>query len=414
METSPPLIRTRLSAMMFLEFFLWASWYVPIGGYMGATLGFTGSQIGWIYATTAIGAMISPIFIGFIADRLFATERVLGVLHLIGAACLFAASQQTEFVPMMSLLVINALCFMPTIALCNSLAFRNIDDPDKFSLVAVFGTIAWILSGLIVDFLLGGAERPGFFFLAGGAGIAMGLYCFTLPHTPPKKAEAGGDVLGLSALKLLGEPSFLVFALCAFLISIPLSFYFALGNLFLVESNYPKPTALQTLSQVSEIFVMLIMPLFIARIGLKYVLVIGMAAWAIRYVLFATLSFPLVVGGLLVHGFCYCFVFVAGFIYADRRAPKALSASAQSFLAFLTWGVGMFIGTKLAGYTSEAYTIAETGAHHWPSIWYWPAGLAAVVTLLFLIGGRDVPKEQAEKDVLGPETAEQDAAMDAM
>jgi len=391
MEPKHPMIRVRLSTMMFLEFFLWASWYVPIGGYMGKALGFTGPQIGWIYATTAIGAMISPIFIGFVADRLFATERVLGVLHLVGAGCLFAASQQTEFIPMMALLVVNALCFMPTIALCNSLAFRNIDDPDKFSLVAVFGTIAWILSGLTVDFVLGGAEQNGFFFLAGGGAVLMGLYCFTLPHTPPKKAEAGGDVLGLGALKLLGEPSFLVFALCAFLISIPLSFYFTLGNFFLVESEYPKPTALQTLSQVSEIFVMLIMPLFIARIGLKYVLVIGMAAWALRYVFFATGNFPLVVAGLLVHGFCYCFVFVAGFIYADRRAPKELSASAQSFLAFLTWGVGMFIGTKLAGYTSELYTTAE-GVHQWAPIWYWPAGLAAVVTLLFLVGGRDVQK----------------------
>jgi nucleoside transporter len=296
--------------------------------------------------------------------------------------------------------MIHALSFMPTLALANSISFRNIDDPDKFSRIAVFGTIGWICSGLIVGFILGGTEK-WFFYLAGGAEIVLAVYCLSLPHTPPKGAEAGGDVLGLGALTLLKQPSFLVFALCAFLISIPLTFYFQWANAFLVETERPRPTALMTLSQFSEIFVMLIMPLFIARIGLKWVLVVGMAAWAIRYVLFATLSLPLIILGLLVHGFCYCFVFVAGFIYVEKEAPPGLSASAQSFLAFIMWGVGMFVGTQLAGMAGDTYTIAETGLHNWPPIWYWPAGLAAVVTVMFVFGGKEPKGGQAatEADV---------------
>jgi len=365
MNASQPLIRTRLSGMMFLQFLLWASWYVPIGGYMNGKLGFSGAQMGWIYATTALGAMISPMLVGVIADRFFATERVLAVLHLVGGLCLLWSSQQTSFAPLMALLLVNAICFMPTLALVNSLSFRNIDDPDRFSRIAVWGTVGWIVSGLMVDFVLGGATSNKFFFLAGGGGIAMAVYSLTLPHTPPKgRAEASEDPLGLRALALLKDPSFLVFAVCALLISIPLTFHFTWTNAFLGETDRPKPTALMTLCQCSEIVVMIVMPWFIGRIGLKNVLVVGMAAWAVRYVCFATLSFPLILLGLLVHGFCYCFVFVASFIYVSKKAPAEMSASAQSLVALLMWGIGMFFGTQLSGFTGGQYpppvTIAAT------------------------------------------------------
>lgn len=400
MASGIPLIRTRLSIMMFFEFLLWSAWYVPIGGYMNSVLGFTGPQIGWIYATTAIGAILSPMFVGYIADRLFATERVLAVLHWIGAVCLFLASQQTQFPGMMTLLVINALAFMPTIGLANSLSFRNIDNPDMFSRIAVWGTIGWITSGLTVDFLLGGSATPAFFYLAAGTSLVMGLYCWTLPHTPPKGAESAdmSETLGLGALKLLKDPSFLVFAICAFLISIPLSFYFTWCNAFLVETNRPYPTALMTLSQFSEILVMIIMPWFIVRFGLKTVLVIGMAAWAVRYALFATLSFPLVVVGLLVHGFCYCFVFVAAFIYVNKKAPPEISASAQSLVALLMWGLGMLVGTQAAGWVGAHYAEVVDGVvqHQWQPIWLWPGALAALVCVLFLAGGRDAKSAPAE------------------
>jgi nucleoside transporter len=400
MASGIPLIRTRLSIMMFFEFLLWSSWYVPIGGYMNSVLGFTGPQIGWIYATTAIGAIISPMFIGYIADRLFATERVLAVLHLLGAVCLFLASRQTEFPGLMTILVINAVLFMPTIALANSLSFRNIDNPDMFSRIAVWGTIGWITSGLTIDFLLGGSGTPAFFYLASGSSLLMGLYCWTLPHTPPKGAESAdmSESMGLGALKLLKDPSFLVFAICAFLISIPLTFYFTWCNAFLVETERPYPTALMTLSQFSEIVVMIVMPWFIIRFGLKTVLVIGMAAWVVRYLLFATLSFPLVIVGLLLHGFCYCFVFVASFIYASKKAPAEISASAQSLVSLLMWGLGMLVGTQIAGWVGDHYTevVGDVVLHQWQPIWLWPAALAAVVFLLFLLGGRDVKQATTE------------------
>ncbi len=355
-QPKPAFIRVRLSAMMFIQFFLWASWYVPLGGYANSVLKLTGGEIGWLYATTAIAAMVSPLFVGFVADRLFATERILAALHVAGAVCLFLAAQQTGFAGLMTLLVINALCFMPTLALANSLAFRNIDNRDKFSHVMVWGTIGWICSGLTVDFILGGTGKA-IFYLAGGGAAAMAIYSLVgLPHTPPKgKEAAGGDVLGLGALKLMKDPVFLIFAACVFLISIPLSFYFTWCNAFLVETDRPNPTALQTLCQFSEILVMIIMPWFITRIGLKYILVIGMAAWAVRYVCFSSMLFPLIVFGLLVHGFCYCFVFIASFIFTDKKAPQGMSASAQSLVAFIIWGVGMFFGTQIAGVTAAKY-----------------------------------------------------------
>jgi nucleoside transporter len=283
MDSQPSYLRTRLSAMMFLEFFLWASWYIPVGGYMNAALGFSGYQISWIYATTALGAMISPLFVGYVADRFFPTEWALGLLHLVGAICLFFSAWQQSFGLLMTFLVINALCFMPTLALVNSLAFRNIDDPDKFPRIAMFGTIGWIVALVLAEFVFGGAKTGWFFYLAAGGALAMGLYSFFLPHTPPKGAEeAGGDVLGLQALKLLKEPSFLVFTVSVFLISIPLTLFFQWHVAFLIETDRPAPVALSALCQCSEVFVMLVMPWFITRIGLKRILVIGMGAWVVR------------------------------------------------------------------------------------------------------------------------------------
>jgi nucleoside transporter len=368
MEGGQSNVRSRLSAMMFLEFFIWASWYVPMGGYITNTLKFSGGQIGWLFATTALGAIIAPLFVGYVADRLFATERVLCVLHLVGGVCLILAAMATSFWLLMTLLMINTLCFMPTLALANSLAFRNIDDPDKFPRIALFGTIGWIVSGWIVGFLLG-ETREWFFYLAGVVGILMGGYSLTLPHTPPKgREEAGGDVFGFGAVRLLRESSFLIFVVSAFLIAIPATFYFVCCNAMLVETDRPVPTALMTLGQLTEIAVMFSMPWFIARFGLRRILALGMLAWMVRYLLFGTLSFPLILLGLLVHGFAYCFVFVGAYIYVDKRAPRDLRASAQSFIAFLMLGVGMFLGSKLGGYTMGGYPQTVPGIADTPSM----------------------------------------------
>lgn len=401
----PPvaLIRTRLSAMMFLEYLVLGAWAPPLGGYLNGVLGFRGDQIGHVYATIGLGAVVSPLLAGYVADRFFSAQRVLAALHVLGGGFLLWAVQQTGFAGMMTALLCHTLCYMPTLGLANALAFRNIDDPNRFSRIAVWGTVGWIVAGLLVSFALGESQSPWFFYLAGGAEVVLGLYCLSLPRTPPQSAAAaGGDALGLGVFRLLKEPAFAVFALCALAICIPAGFYSTWGNAFLVETGRPNPTGLMTLSQCSEIAVMLVMPWFLARLGLKRVLVLGMAAWAVRFLCFASLSFPLTIAGLLVHGFCYCFVSVAGYIYVTRKAPPDMAAQAQSFIAFLTWGLGMLLGAQLAGRVGESYVltgvtaVAESAAetaiklHDWPPIWLWAAGLAALVALVFWIAGRDV------------------------
>ncbi len=349
------LLRVRLSAMMFLQFFVWACWMVPIGTYGPEALGLTGAHMGWIFSTTAIAAIISPLFVGFVADRLFATEKVLCVLHLVGGICLFLAGLQGRFEFLFLFLMISTLAFMPTLALANSLTFRNLDDPATFPRIAMFGTIGWIISGWIVGFLLG-ERSPAFFYLGGIIEILLGLYALTLPHTPPQAKESKvSDVLGLGAVKLLKDPEFLLFTVCAFLIGIPAVYYFVSCNLYLTQIGAPAPTALMTLGQVCEIVAMAAMPFFIAKIGLSRILAIGMLVWALRYALFATLSFPLALLGILVHGFCYVFVYVGSYIFVDKKAPRELRASAQSFIAFLMLGVAWLIGSNLAGRTNDAY-----------------------------------------------------------
>ncbi len=349
-------IRTRLSAMMFMQFFTWATWWVPVFTYAVKGLPFLdGTQAGWLVATTALGAIFSPLLVGPIADRLFATEHVLCVLHVVGGLFLFLAAQQEQFVWLFVCLMVHTLCFMPTLALANSLTFRNIASPDLFPRIVMFGSIGWVISGWIVGFRLG-ETSPGIFYLAGCVELLLAAYCLTLPHTPPKgEGKTIADVLGLKALTLLKEPAFLLFVVCAFLIVIPASFYFNGCNLMLKETDRPAPTALQTLGQIIEMGVMFSMPWFIGAIGLRAILAVGMAIWAIRYLLFATMSFPFIVLGLLLHGFAYCFVFVGAYIYVDKKAPPDLRASAQSFIAFLMLGVGMFLGSILSGRVIDSY-----------------------------------------------------------
>jgi nucleoside transporter len=303
----------------------------------------------------ALGAIISPLLVGPIADRLFATERVLCVLHLVGGLFLFLAALQDEFGWLYVCLLMHTLCFMPTLALANSLTFRNIASADLFPRIAFFGTIGWIISGWIVGFILGGTN-PAIFYLAGAVEILLAAYCLLLPHTPPTgEGKTIADVLGLRAVTLLKDPAFLLFAVCAFLIVIFTSFYFAGCNPMLEETDRPAPTALQTLAQISEMGVMFSMPWIINAIGLRAILAIGMAVWAIRYLLFATMSLPFILLALLLHGFAYVFVFVGAYIYVDKKAPPDLRASAQSLIAFLMLGVGMFLGTTLSGSVIESY-----------------------------------------------------------
>jgi nucleoside transporter len=348
-------VRARLSVMMFLQYFVWGGWGVSIGGYMSKTLHFTGQEMGWIGKTAALGAMISPLFVGYVADRFFSTERILAALHLAGGVLLILAAGQTQFPPLMALMVVYGICYMPTLALTNSISFHNIGDAEKdFPLIRVFGTLGWIAAGLVVGIVLGGTEKS-FFYMAGGASLLLGVFCFALPHTPPRGKPEGGDVLGIGAIGLLKEPSFAIFAVCSLLICIPLAFYYSFANAFLVETDMPVPTALQTLGQISEVFFMAAMPFFIVRLGVKNMLMLGMLAWVARYLCFSSLNFSLILVGLVLHGVCYDFFFVASQIYVDKKAPRDLRASAQSLISFITLGVGMFIGADIAGRIVDAY-----------------------------------------------------------
>ena len=396
----PTTVRLKLSVMMFLEYFVWGAWYVTLGTWLGS-LGFSGEQIGLTYGTTALAAMISPFFVGMIADRFFATQRLLAVLHLLGGVMLFYASTRTTFGPLYTAVLIHTLFYMPTLALTNSLSFRQMQDPGReFPPVRVLGTIGWIVAGLVVGTL--GVEATGRpLQLAAAGSIALAAFCLVLPHTPPHISGRVRfrDVLGLDALQLMKDRSFAVFVLGSFLVCIPLQFYYAFANPFLNAIGVTNAAGKMTLGQMSEIVFMLLMPWFFKRLGVKQLLLVGMAAWVARYILFAygnneTLVWMLYLG-ILLHGICYDFFFVTGQIYVDKKAPPTVRAAAQGFITFVTYGVGMLIGSWLSGRVVDAYVVAGDVGHDWQSIWLVPAAMAAAVLVLFALFFRNDPSVEA-------------------
>jgi nucleoside transporter len=403
----PAATRVKLSVMMFLQYYVWGAWYVTMGTWLGETLRFSGAQVGLAYGTTALAAMISPFFVGLIADRFFATERLLAALHLAGAVVLFIASTQTAFGALYGVLLLYTLCYMPTLALTNSLSFHQMSDPGReFPGVRVLGTIGWIVAGLTIGTL--GLEATAIpMRMAAGASAVLGVFSLLLPHTPPKRLghrPTLGDVLGLDALRLLRDRSFAVFVLGSFLVCIPLQFYYAFTNPFLNEIGVTNAAGKMTLGQMSELGFMLVMPRFFRRLGVKYMLLVGMAAWTARYILFALGDNGALVwmlyAGIVLHGICYDFFFVTGQIYVDTKAPADVRAAAQGFIAFVTLGVGMFIGSWLSGLVVDYYSVTSGAGveHAWRSIWLVPAGGAAAVLLIFGVFFRadeDVHTEQA-------------------
>jgi len=386
----PLSVRVQLSLLMFLQYFVWGSWYVTMGPYLTKTAGFTDPQNGLAYGTTALAAIISPFFVGMVADRFFPTERVLAALHLAGAALLWWLSSQTQFSSFYAILLTYTLCYMPTLALANSLSFHHVSDPGRdFPGIRVLGTISWIIAGFTIN-ALGLGQSAGMFKVAAAASAALGLYSLTLPHTPPTR-RAGGikarDVLGLDALALLKDRTFAVFVLGSFLVSIPLQFYYALTATFLTEAGMTDVASKMTFGQMSEIGFLLVMPFFFARLGIKRMLLIGMLAWTLRYVLFAFgntgPALWMLYAGIVLHGICYDFFFVTGQIYVDKRAPSAIRAAAQGFIAFVTLGVGMFIGSYLSGLVANAYRVEGAIPHDWTKLWLVPAAMAGAVLLLF-------------------------------
>ena len=395
--------RLRLSLMMFLQYFVWGAWYVTLGTWLGRGLGFSGQQIGLAAGTTAVSAIVAPFLGGVLADKSLATQNLLGVLHLVGAALLFGAAQQHSFGPLYALILLYSLCYMPTLALTNSLAMRQMSDPQgQFGTVRVLGTAGWIVAGLIVGGL-GIESTAGPMRLAASASVLMGLYCFTLPDTPPLARDpAAPALLSRQNLQFLTGRSVAVFVLASLLICIPLQFYYAFTNLFLNEIGIVNAAGKMSGGQMSELFFMLLLPWFFRRLGVKYMLAVAMLAWVVRYVLFAYGNggqlMWMLWGGILLHGLCYDFFFVTGQIYIDQQAPAALRAAAQGFITSVTYGVGMLAGSWLSGRVVDLFAHTATGAaaagtggsisHDWQSIWLVPAGCAAVVLVAFLAGFR--------------------------
>lgn len=380
---------------MFLQYFIWGAWYVTVGTWLGDGLHFTGQQIGFAAGTTAVGAIVSPFIIGLIADRLFATQKVLAALHLIGAVLLYAASTQTSFIYLYAIILAYAICYMPTLALTNSLAFRQMSDPKlEFGLIRVLGTGGWIVAGLLIGgFRLETTAMP--MRLAAGSSFVMGIYCITLPNTPPLSSARGftlADILPNESLRLFRECSFAVFALASFLICIPLQFYYAFTNLFLNETGVRDAAGKMTAGQMSELLCMLLIPWFFRRLGVKYMLMAGMLAWTLRYAFFAYGSSGsemwMLWAGILLHGICYDFFFVTGQIYVDQKAPLALRAAAQGMITLITYGAGMLLGSWLSGRIVDLYAMTTAGGvvtHAWHSIWLVSAACSAAVLLLFFV-----------------------------
>mgnify|MGYP002624323260 FL=1 len=384
-------VRVRLQAMMFLQYFIWGSWAVTLGTYLGQTLAFEGAQIGLIYGTTAVAAIISPFFMGMVADRFFPTERILALLHLVGAALLYYVSTLTTFETMYAGMLAYSLCYMPTLALTNAISMSNLDDPaGQFGSVRVLGTIGWIVVGLFIGAYVNEASATPL-QIAALASLVLGLYSFALPHTPPPargKPFSTRDALGLDALALLKEPSFVVFIIGSFLLCIPLQFYYAFANPFLNEIGVANAAAKMTMGQMSEVFFMLFIGVLLRKFGIKVILLVAMLDWAARYFAFgagnATDGIWLIYLGLLLHGVCYDFFFVSGQIYVDQQAGPKIRAAAQGFIALVTLGVGNFVGSWASGRIVDAYALPD-GTHDWTAIWRIPAIGALVIFALFAV-----------------------------
>jgi len=398
-------IYTQLSVMMFLEFFIWGAWFVTLGTYL-ASINFSGANVGYTYLMNNIAAIVSPFFVGMVADRFFSSEKVMGILHLLGGIVIYFASSITAAAPLIVGLLLYNLLYMPTIALANAISFHQMENPDtQFPKVRVWGTIGWIVAGLLITFIqfnfyqqVEASAVP--MRIAAVASILLGLYAFSLPHTPPQKSGEKvkvGDILGFKALKLLKERNFLIFIISSLLICIPLAFYYNFTNMFLNDLKMTGVAAKQSMGQMSEVIFMLLMPWFFVRLGVKKMLLVGMLAWVLRYILFANGNMDDLVWmlyfGIILHGICYDFFFVTGQIYVDKKAGKEIRASAQGFFALVTYGLGIGIGSVISGQVVDLYTVESV--KDWTSIWWVPAIFAVAVTLIFLFAFKD-EKNQKE------------------
>src|SRR5215471_5141063 len=384
--------------MMFLQFFIWGGWFVTMGSYLAANLHASGAQTGLAYSTQSWGAIIAPFIVGLIADRYVNAERLLGVLHIAGGVLMYAVFNARDFGAFYPYVLAYMILYMPTLALVNAISFRQMDEPARhFATVRVWGTIGWIVAGLVISYLFAWDSRAGIsqgmlrntFLMCSLASFVLGLYSFTLPRSDAPRRLS--QLLGLDALVLLRDRNFAVFFAASILICIPLAFYYQNANQFLTEIHVANATGKQTIGQMSEVLFMLAIPLFLRSFGMKTTLLVGMFAWACRYLLFAfgnagELAFMLIVG-IALHGVCYDFFFVSGQIYTDSKAGAQHKAAAQGLITLATYGLGMLIGFSAAGFIDDLY--AAGGVHDWRSIWLYPAAFAGVIFVLFAVTFRN-------------------------
>jgi nucleoside transporter len=392
-------IRLKLSIMMFLEFFIWGAWFVTLGTYLGSNLSASGSETAAIFSTQSWGAIIAPFIIGLIADRYFNAEKILGILHLAGAFLMYQMYQSEEVGMFYTYVLSYMILYMPTLALVNSVSFNQMQNPEKeFANIRVWGTIGWIIAGLSISYIFHWDSTESVsqgllkntFLLSGIAAFILGVFSFSLPKTPPKIAPTEkvkiGDIIGLDALKLLKDRNFAIFFVSSILICIPLAFYYQNAHPFLTEAGIENPTGKMAIGQISEALFLLLIPVFFVRYGFKKTILIGMLAWALRYVLFAygnggDLSFMLIIG-IALHGICYDFFFVSGQIYTNSKAGEKYKSAAQGLITLATYGVGMLVGFAVAGWITDNYKTLDGGIN-WQMVWIIPAGIAFVVFLLF-------------------------------
>ncbi|SFQ53563.1 nucleoside permease [Parafilimonas terrae] len=390
-----------LAIMMFLEYFVWGAWYVTMGTYMGENLHSTGLQVGAAFSALAIATMISPFFIGMIADRYFAAQKIMGVFHIIGGALLVFATKVTDNTAFYWIILLYSLLYMPTIALSNSVAFHQMTNPGKqFPWIRVFGTLGWIVAGLLIGYL-GIEKTANTFYMAAGVSVLLGLFSFVLPDTPPKGKSAdasASSALGTQAFVLFKNTSYTIFFIAAILVCIPLSFYYGFANPFLNEVGMNNAAGKMILGQVSEGVFILAIPFLFNSIGVKKMLLLGMTAWILRYICFAYGNVGanewMLYAGIVLHGVCYDFFFVTGYMYTEKKAGEKIKNAAQGLFTFATYGVGMFIGTWFSGVIVDKHVISPEH-HDWTKIWFVPAYIAIGVLIYFLLFFRE--KKDAEK-----------------
>ncbi|MEY2692182.1 MAG: hypothetical protein RIT03_572 [Bacteroidota bacterium] len=397
--------RFQLSAMMFFNFFIWGIWFVTMGTFLTkGGIGATGTQTGLAYGTQCLGAIVAPFIVGMIADKFFAAQKILGILHLVGAGLLYLLSVESNFDSFYSTLLIYMILFMPTLALVNSISLNQMTNAEKeFSNIRVWGTIGWIVSGLTIGWMAWEAKPETLhttFLVAAAVSVFFGIFCFFLPNTPPPKAGkkvSVAETLGLDALKVLADKNYLIFFIASILICIPLAFYYGQANQFLNETGLQSAAAKMTFGQMSETLFLILMPFFFVRFGVKQMLLIGMLAWVLRYLLFAYGNVDdnvwMLYAGIILHGICYDFFFVTGQIYTDQKAGDQVRSSAQGLITLATYGLGMYIGFYVAGMIVDQHAV--DAGHDWHSIWIFPCLFAAGISLFFFLFFKEKAKVNA-------------------